>query len=296
MRVLLLRLGFVHEKNLTGFRRMCSHVDAELVVTDTIDLATRLFPWNLVWIPFGVINPSAFPNAKRIILGPHNFVFPKEPWTSMKISDTRTSYNCLSDWNRDVYNKFGGVSGLDLVCYPYPVDTDRFLPSHISKKNQHCFLYTKLRKTEDVKYAIKCLESLGLSYTLIQYGSYNEVDYIRALETCAFGVWVGRHESQGFALQEALSADVPLVVWDITCMGEEWEKNASYPVYRGHEGEMQATAVPYWDTTCGIRVNQENLKEAIHFMRNNWPMYRPRKFVLDNLSVQACAKKWGLKN
>jgi glycosyltransferase involved in cell wall biosynthesis len=291
MRVLLLNLGFIHKKNLDGFRAMCAYVKATL--TEVKELRVGMDEaWDLVWIPYGAIHPSSFPLARRIILGPHNFVFPDAPWTMSKIEDQRASYNCLSSWNRDAYLKLGGVAGLDLVCLPYPVDTDRFR-YNATLKTHDCLLYTKLRSTEEIKYVYKVLANLGLNYKVIKYGSYTEEEYKEALDTCVFGVWVGRHESQGFALQEALSSDVPLVVWDVDSMGEEWMEGDK-PVYVGDKGEIKATAAPFWDARCGILVNRENLKEGVRFMKENWPVYRARQFILQNLSVAACAARWGL--
>jgi hypothetical protein len=287
MRVLLVKTGFIHEKNLLGFRAMCDYAKAELVETTQFEFLEE--PWDLVWIPIGFVHPGRFVAARRIILGPHNFVFPERYWVGANLKDERAAYNCLSPWNRDVYAKFGGVGGLDLVCLPYPVDTRRFTP--MPNKKYDCFLYVKLRKTEDVKYAMRTLDQLGLTYKIIHYKSYKEEEYMDLLDTCTFGVWVGRHESQGFALQEALSCDVPLVVWDVDCMGEEWQAGDKQ-VYNGDQAELKATAAPFWDARCGLLVQRDSLKEGVRFMKKNWPVYRPRQFVLENLGVEACARRW----
>jgi hypothetical protein len=286
MRILLVTLGYIHKKNLHGFRAMCAHMGASLTETNS----GWDEEWDLVWIPIGPVPPTAFPKAKRLIFGPHNFIFPEPPWTQVKIEDTRVSYNCLSEWNKKVYQTLGGVSDFELVCLPYPVDTTEFTPKGIEAKTHDCFLYTKLRSTDDILYAMKTLDQLGLSYKVIRYGSYTEPEYKDTLDTCRFGVWVGRHESQGFALQEALSCDIPLVVWDVDSMGEEWDAGAA--VYSGDKGALKATAAPYWDARCGVIVQRGSLKEGVRFMRKNWPVYRPREFVMENLSVAACAERW----
>jgi len=285
MRVLLLKYAYVHPKNLHGFRAMCAYAKAQL--TESEGPVSGL--WDLVWIPSGL--PRQAISAKRVILGPHNFVLPEPPWTNISLHDGRTSYNCLSKWNKKAYEKFGGVAQLPLECLPYPVETARFSPS-VTPKTHNCFLYTKLRNVDDIKYALDILDHFGLTYKVLNYGSYTEDEYQDALDAACFGVWVGRHESQGFALQEALSSNVPLVVWDIETMAEEWSGG---PVYSGSAGDTLATSVPYWDARCGIIVNRDGLKEGIKFMKKNWPVYQPREFVLDNLSVEACAEAWGLK-
>ena len=293
MRVLLLNLGYIHAKNLNGFRAMCEHVAATLVESSKLEEVVH-DSWDLVWIPSGYVPPGKFSyRTKRIIYGPHNFVFPEPPWTVVAFKDPRASYNCLSRWNQEAYAKMGGVADLPLVCLPYPVDTVNFIPS--VEKTHDCLVYTKLRNKENILMALKQLEKLGLTYKIIRYGEYTEAEYKEALKACTFGLWIGRHESQGFALQEALSSGIPLVVWDIESMGEEWDIQRDTPVYRGAKADVRATTVPYWDARCGITVDRYTLPEGLRFMHKNWPIYRPREYVLQELSVPVCCEKWGIK-
>jgi hypothetical protein len=78
-------------------------------------------------------------------------------------------------------------------------------------------------------------------------------------------------------------------------MGEEWDMQRETPVYRGPRADVRATTVPYWDARCGITVDRDTLKEGLRFMQKNWPIYRPRDYVLKELSVHSCCKKWGIK-
>ena len=289
MRILLFRLVFIHQKNLDGFEAMCKSIGAELSIRTMVTLEERVEHWDLIWIPIGLVDPKLLPGAKRIVLGPHNFVFPEGHW-QCRFKSPRTFYNCLSSWNRNVYYTMGGVGDLKLACLPFPVDTDSFAPS--GEKTHDCFLYTKLRRPEDIDYTIKALTELGLTYKCINYGSYTEKDYKGVLATCRFGVWVGRHESQGFALQEALSSGVPLVVWDVETMGEEWDGRQ---IYTGEQGDFKATSAPYWDARCGVKVRKENLKEGLRFMRGSWAIHRPREFIMETLSAKACATLWRQK-
>jgi len=295
MHVLLLNLGFVHPKNYKGFKSMCEYAGVSYTESSTLEQVVGM-EWDLVWIPFGYVAPHRFSGkTKQIILGPHNFVLPEPPWTVVVFQDKRASYNCLSRWNRDAYINAGGVADLSLVCLPFPVDTDTFTPSPLSAKTHDCFVYIKLRDKSTVLHALKQLDILGFSYKIIRYGDYLEEDFKQILDTCRFGVWLGRHESQGFALQEALSCNIPLVVWDVTSMGEEWDMRNDVAVYRGERAGVKATSVPYWDARCGITVDRYTLTEGLRFMKLNWPVYRPREFVLQELGLAACCEKWGIK-
>ena len=50
--------------------------------------------------------------------------------------------------------------------------------------------------------------------------------FFNYLQNSKYGIWLDAHESQGFALQEALSCNVPLLVWNISSMNQEY--NSTY--------------------------------------------------------------------
>jgi len=100
------------------------------------------------------------------------------------------------------------------------------------------------------------------------------------------GIWVGAHESQGFALQEALSCDVPLIVWNIRSMNQELGSNLP---------DIPATTIPYWNEQCGEFFYDKTEWETVFSkFQNNCVLgtYNPRQFILDNLSVDICEKRF----
>jgi glycosyltransferase involved in cell wall biosynthesis len=104
-------------------------------------------------------------------------------------------------------------------------------------------------------------------------------------------VVVDAHESQGYALQEAMSCGVPLLVWDVQSMYQEF--NGNRQVYQDNGYQLLATSVPYWDERCGIRVeNKEDLTAALDRMQESWGSFRPREFVVETLSDIVCMRRW----
>ena len=95
---------------------------------------------------------------------------------------------------------------------------------------------------------------------------------------------MGRHESQGFALQEALSMNIPLLVWNVKSMNQE--ENINYP-------EIFGTVIPYWDERCGEYFYEQNeFIETYDRFIDKLDTYKPREYVLDNLSVEVCSERF----
>ena len=80
-------------------------------------------------------------------------------------------------------------------------------------------------------------------------------------------MWLDAHESQGFALQEALSCNVPLFVWNITSMRQEY--GSSY-------NDIPATTIPYWDERCGeYFYNINELEDKFNLFLSKLETYKP---------------------
>jgi hypothetical protein len=125
----------------------------------------------------------------------------------------------------------------------------------------------------------------NIDYKIFNYQRrYSEQEYLEYLQHAKFGIWVDGHESQGFALEEALSCNVPLLVWSVRSMNQEYGQN--HP-------DIPATTIPYWDERCGeFFYDMSDFKEKCDTFFSNLEKYRPREFVLENLSIPVCEKKF----
>lgn len=282
-----------HRKNSIGFDLLCRANSIEAVRTKDSSFFEQ--PFDLVIIPSEYIPPYAFPNAKHIMYGPHNFVFTNGLWQGSRNAHhfgQHCFYNLLSEWIIDLQEKeFGGMS-LVSKAVPFPVDIDRFCPS-LQEATYDCFVYFKGRKQELLSYAESRLKALGLRYTVLQYGSYTEEHYLDTLRSSRFGVWIGSHESQGFALEEALSTNVPLLIWNVTSMFDEYNRQNEIS-YKEDQRlyKLNATSVPYWDKRCGdLFYQKEEFDTKVIQMSQEYAKYTPRNYILDTLSPTACYKR-----
>jgi chitinase len=98
------------------------------------------------------------------------------------------------------------------------------------------------------------------------------------------------HESQGFALQEAMSCNVPLLVIDAMSMYDEKCDgiNSVYDFLKPKK--LSATSVPYWSHECGVKINESNdLSDSIDKIMSN--KYTPREYIVRTLSDNVCMKR-----
>lgn len=290
MRILLVNT-YIHPKNRHGMTCMAYSIEAELVISNDIQLFSE--PWDLVVIPSEYIQASYFPNAKRIVYGPQNFILPKREWfLNPSHFDSRCVYNSLSPWVKTLYEevKEFGTFPMPFRCLPFAVDTEKFCPLPVEKTND-CFVYFKHREQSLLAPVLAELKARNLSYQVLRYGSYTEDQYLDVLRRSRFGIWIGSHESQGFAVQEALSCNVPLLVLNATSMFDEYsdENTQNYTNEKGKYA-MRATSVPYWDSRCGIIVT--DFSSDLTRMNASWTSFAPRDYILETLSPQVCIKRF----
>jgi hypothetical protein len=146
------------------------------------------------------------------------------------------------------------------------------------------FIYFKRRFDEELEYLTAFLLSNGVDFMIFDYvEKYEEEVYIKYLHESKYGIWLGAHESQGFALEEALSCDVPLLVWCATSMNQE--NGSNYP-------DIPASTIPYWDERCGeFFYDKEELETTFQTFVSKLEEYRPRDYILETLSIPVCEKR-----
>ena len=266
---------------------MCASLGCTLEQRSDMDRVRR-DDYDLLVSPATYIDPSILPARVKAIIGPQLYVFPEGPTVGPRdpAFDKRYVITCLSEWVSDLWLSH---KTLRFPALPLPtgVNTNRFMPGNAERNS--CILYLKDRAPEDIRMAREIISRQPLPCTTFVYGYYKEEDYIVALNKARFMLVVGRHESQGYALQEAMSAGVPLVVWDTTSMRQC--HGFIYPY--NNQNPLTATAIPWWSDECGIRFTKaEELEPALDRMMVEWSTFTPRDYVVRNLSDEACMRRW----
>lgn len=279
MNILIIN-DYIHAKNLNGI------IKCKNLTIHTIPSVHKLneFPLHTidcVYSPITPIDISKYPNI-IFVFGPHFSVFPDDKINIIKGSNS--IYIQPSEWAVNVWKRFPICNNLNISSMPFGVETDKFneIKSIYEKKN--VFVYYKSRHPVELEIIQGFLKTNNIEYILFDYNKkYNENDYIHCLQNSIFGIWIGRHESQGFALEEALSCNVPLLVWDVKSMNQEYGYNYQ---------DIPATCIPYWDERCGeVFYNADDLNDTFKTFISKLCSYKPREYILENLSIDVCEQK-----
>jgi glycosyltransferase involved in cell wall biosynthesis len=237
--------------------------------------------FDMVYCPSTCVDVSLYPGV-RFVFGPHFSVFPD----ASQMDLIRGSFYIQpSSWVLDFWRVDVICRDIQLRVLPFGVDTDLFRPiAEGGVKKENVVVYFKRRKPEELQFVENILRYYRVSYRIFSYGSYSETDYLQYLKGAKYGIWLDAHESQGFALEEALSMNVPLLVWNVRVLSQEY--GSSYP-------EVAATTIPYWDDSCGeVVYDWEDFAKVYSLFLSKLGSYRPRDFVIKDLSIDVCSARF----
>ena len=284
--------GIPHHKNWDGIKRMCSSKNIEFEYTNNID-RLKENNYQILYCMSDFVDPYIIPESIKIIYGPQLWVIPVQPMVG-KFDEKLTEkcvFNLLSPWVETYCREMSSEYIMPISYFPLAVDTNKFKPENVEKEYD-CILYIKRRSNELINFTINLLNQKGIKYKIFKYGSYNEEDYLNDLKKSKFMLTLDAHESQGFALQEAMSTGIPLLVMDATSMYDE-TYDGIYSTYEYlRPKKLLASSVPYWSDECGIKITEkEELHDAIDNMINNYNKFTPRHYILRILSDEVCMKR-----
>tara|TARA_R110000824_G_scaffold72970_2_gene185972 strand:- start:2905 stop:3783 length:879 start_codon:yes stop_codon:yes gene_type:complete len=273
---------FIYNKN---FHHMNRQALDEMVDYLKIEKVNNIDEAEVVYSPSQPLNTEIYPH-KIYIFGPHFSVFPTPTARSISNKYQNAVYIQPSQPTVDTWIKEFGFTNVPVKAFPFPLNMGRYLVSN--KIKDTVLLYYKQRDPSELAAMKNFLEHAGVKYELISYGSYKESDFQEKLDRAKYAVWVGRHESQGFALQSALAKDIPILVWSTRLRSQEWGCPQHY-----YNVKSEVTTVPYWDKTCGIKFHDvSELEESYEEFLDNLSSYSPRKFIEDNLTIEKCSQNF----
>jgi hypothetical protein len=220
----------------------------------------------------------------KAVVGPNLYILPRN--IPVDINFSNLIYIQPSKWSAGVWRSFG-FNKCPFVYWPVGIDTYEFSERQ-KPTNGIVLIYFKQRYDSELEHIKKILNELEIKHEIIIYGSYKQSDYIEKLRNTKYLIWLGRQESQGIALEEALSMNVPILVWDVLNIGHWVPTNKEEKIYTPAELlYSDTTSAYYFDDRCGIKTkNMKEIENSIHKMEENWSSFEPRKYIIENLSLE----------
>jgi hypothetical protein len=179
--------------------------------------------------------------------------------------------------------------------WPVGIDTARWAPDPGVARDVDVLVYDKIF-WERERYEQELLEPLmrelarrGLRVETLRYGHYEEKDLLDFSRRARAMVYLSRHETQGIAAQQLMSAGVPLFAWDL---GGLWQDPKYFPA---HVRFGPVTSVPYWNDSCGVRFRGDgDMPEAFDrfWAGVEASAYSPRDLIVEQLSLEKQAREY----
>lgn len=280
MKIIYLNVN-MHQKNENALLKYKNNY----CVVNSVDYLNKLSleKFDCVYSPYLPIDVSKYPDVK-FIFGPHFSVFPEIHHMNI-IKGDNTIYIQPSEWAKNAWKNNKICDGIRIEVLPFGVDTDKFNEIKPIEQRNEVILYYKNRQPNELNNVLNFLKSHNIQPKIFNWVlKYDENEYINSLHNAKFLICLDAHESQGFALEEALSCNVPLLVWNVKSMNQEYQ--SSYD-------DITATCIPYWDERCGETfTNINELSDKFNKFILNLNNYKPREYILENISIEKCEQKF----
>lgn len=211
------------------------------------------------------------------IIGPQVWLFDAYGQFLIEHQDYYKKIIAPCQWVKDKFvNKFN-LPENKISIWPVGIE---LLDTH-KEVEFDCLIYFKRRTPYELKVVQDFLDSLGLTYQVLSYGNYNDEDLEKLCSKCKFCFLLNGTESQGIAVQEIMSTNTPLFVWDVT----EWTD-------QGEPYRVPATSIPYWSDNCGkVFTDRDQIDIAFSEFYAKIDEYNTRKYIERELSFKASVKK-----
>jgi glycosyltransferase involved in cell wall biosynthesis len=270
----LLIIGDLHHKNRHGLNAMLSQHRIKYKYGSENDIVD----YQYIYCPSNTVDTTNY-NTKKFIFGPHFSVFPTNKLTLINNVHNNSVYIQPSKWVQELWINMNADKILPVKQFAFPVDMQKF--NQTNALREKVFIYFKRRKPTELRLIATMLDARKIEYKIFDYVQrYDEEDYLKYLQQCKYGIILDAHESQGFAIEEALSCNVPLLVWNTKYMSQE---------VGGNYNNIPCTTIPYWDERCGEYFYEESeLEKTFHIFTNKLDTYKPREYIHENLSVDVC--------
>ncbi len=268
-----------HSARMSGPKKVIHNLRESLEQEDiSYAINEEKYKYNfLVQYDYGAYLKHSKLTLENCVIGPQIWMFDSHVSELKENPHYYKSIIAPSQWVKDKFvNKFGYPEE-KISIWPVGID----LPTVEKDLKYDCLIYSKRRNAEELSKVKEFLDNKELTYNILSYGSYPEDTISTLASQSKFCFLLNGTESQGIAVQEIMSYDTPMIVWDI----KTWED-------QGPDWSVPATSVPYWSDSCGEKFYKEDeIEETFKKFYDKIDSYTPRSFVDKELSYKASVAK-----
>lgn len=213
----------------------------------------------------------------RILAGPMIVNLPTEA-DSILLEGGVDAWLFASAWVRDLFLREASEARPSYVAFA-GVDAGYWNPGPARARDE-VLIYRKTIETEVYPAVVRALEQRGIATRLVRYGSYDVHEYREALRSARAAIFLSRSETQGLAMFEAWSANVPTLHWD--------------PGQMHYQGRVLpgASSCAYLTPTCGRRfAAAEQMEDELDALLAESPGLAPRETVLRRFTLAHAARR-----
>ena len=215
-------------------------------------------------------------NYKFLVVGPNVVNMPNDE-NNILIDDRIDLILVPSTWIKCAYAKY--IKQKRKIVPWYSGVNERFFSNRITNKNKKVLIYFKTLNYNLLEKIKVLLNKNNIDIIIIKYGNYKQVEFKKALSVVDFAIFISQSESQGIALAESWSMNVPTFVW---------KKKISKINNVKYE---YTSAAPYLTSETGYFFsNIKNLEKIIkNYYKNKFEL-QPRRWILNNMTDKQSVK------
>lgn len=207
---------------------------------------------NIDWFNFDNLNVISQLSRVKVLV-PH-------PWVILPVKSVLPSNCQILVWH----------SGIDTVFWKKELRPQQVFEVLVYVKN--------FNDTENLRIVEEYLHRNQIRFTLFKYGSYSQSQFKSILNRVSAAIWIGGTESQGLALLECWSMNVPTLV----LRNDIWQSADGL----GHP----ASSAPYLSDSIGLFSNFSSYSEDdFRNFFTNLEKFSPRQAVHETFSLSVCA-------
>lgn len=240
---------------------------------EVLGMETDHNPWrippliDLAFVPIGldalrqVLAFKADGRIKVVVAGPNLCMFPNE----LKLESAASLpdfYVLPSEWSRQRWLKFDQKFPVPVITAFAGVDAVAWTRDKTTAGTRRALIYNKYNDEALARECAGVLAQCGYASDCLRYGAFQPREYRQRLQQADVMIYLSRSESQGIALFEAWSMNVPTFV-----------------LKRGL-GEHGAVPAPYLSPTTGAFFDTlADLESKLNALRSMEQKFSPRQWI-----------------